>query len=152
MINSWLFFRDLSRLQINCIMCEGATERVLHGTNLSVGKLSTRTQSNRDTPAIQSLSPRLKTESLNPEVSKQLYAESVNPSTQHSWISRAWRTLYFLHFRMCSARCHVNLTHHWSYWIKDSSSKSVQIQIFPSTTYPEWVPQRANLGLVWHLR
>jgi len=46
----------------------------------------------------------------------------------------------------------VNLTHHWPLWIKDSSWKSIWIQIFPSTAYPGWASQRANLQMLQHLR
>lgn len=56
-------------------------------------------------------------------VSRQLCAEAIKPSTQHSWIPVAWRTRCFLRFWTYSACDHVHLTHHWPCWIKDNSWK-----------------------------
>lgn len=148
MINSWLFFWDFSRVHITCITCGGAPEMVLHGANLSVGKPSSRAQAGTDVPAMWPLSRRLKMELLNPGASRQPCAEAIKPSTQHSWIPEAWRTLCFLHFRTYSACDHVNLT----CWMKDTFWKSIQIETFPSNSHPEWAFQRANLGLGQHLR
>jgi len=84
MLSPWLFFRDLSRLQISCITHGGAPDLVLHRADSSEEKLPTGAQPCTDAPAIWPLSRRLKNELLNSGVSRQLCAEAIKTSTQHS--------------------------------------------------------------------